>query len=129
MILYLHLLQKIDRLFSKLKSVYYQRTGNDIKDNDFLSFWFVDNNDYLTNSGALLTDERLIYQSRIFATRWNELDKVNGRLEALDNKEFEGGLLYLLKSGEDFIKTNSKKMWKKVNEYRIEYPNYPERTI
>lgn len=115
--------------FSKLKSVYYQRTGNDIKDNDFLSFGLVDNNDYLTNAGALLADERLVYQSRIFATKWNGLDKVNGRLEALDDKEFEGGLLYLLQSGEDFIKTNSKKMWKKGNEYRIEYPDYPEKAI
>ena len=115
--------------FSKLKSVYYQRTGNDLKDNDFLSFGLVDNNGYLTNAGALLADERLVYQSRIFATKWNGLDKVNGRLEALDDKEFEGGLLYLLQSGEDFIKTNSKKMWKKGNEYRIEYPDYPERAI
>lgn len=115
--------------FSKLKSVYYQRTGNDIKDNDFLSFGLVDNNDYLTNAGALLADERLVYQSRIFATKWNGLDKVNGRLEALDDKEFEGGLLYLLQSEEDFIKTNSKKMWKKGNEYRIEYPDYPEKAI
>lgn len=115
--------------FSKLKSIYYQRTGNDLTDSDFLSFGLVDNNDYLTNAGALLADERLIYQSRVFATRWNGLDKVNGRLEALDDKEFEGGLLYLLQSAEDFIKTNSKKMWKKGNEYRIEYPDYPERAI
>lgn len=50
-------------------------------------------------------------------------------MEALDYKEFEGGLLYLLQSAEDFIKTNSKKMWKKGNEYRIEYPDYPERAI
>lgn len=115
--------------FSKLKSMYYQRTGNDLTDSDFLSFGLVDSNEYLTNAGALLADERLVYQSRIFATRWNGLDKVNGRLEALDDKEFEGGLLYLLQSGEDFIKTNSKKMWKKGNEYRIEYPDYPERAI
>lgn len=115
--------------FSKLKSVYYQRTGNDLTDSDLLSFGLVDSNNYLTNAGALLADESLVYQSRIFSTRWNGLDKANGRLEALDDKEFEGGLLYLLQSGEDFIKNNSKKMWKKGNQYRIEYPDYPERSV
>ncbi|WP_052746223.1 hypothetical protein [Mycoplasmopsis canis] len=83
----------------------------------------------MTNAEALLADEKLIYQSRIFATRWNGLDKTNGIIEALDDKEFEGGFLYLLESGKDFIKTNSKKMWKKEDEHRIEYHEYPERTI
>lgn len=59
-------------------------------ESDLLSFGLIDDNDYLTNAGALFADENLIYQSRIFATRWNGIDKVNGRLEALDDKEFNG---------------------------------------
>ncbi|MGX7087268.1 AlbA family DNA-binding domain-containing protein [Gemelliphila palaticanis] len=90
--------------FSKLKAVYYKETGNDLMDSDFLSFGLVDNNGYLTNAGALLADDRLIYQSKIFATRWNGRNKTNGKLEALDDEEFEGSLLYLLQSGEDFIR-------------------------
>ncbi|MBS4750425.1 putative DNA binding domain-containing protein [Carnobacteriaceae bacterium zg-ZUI78] len=121
---------KIDRAsFSKLKAVYYQKTKKDLVDSDLISFSLVDDKGYLTYAGALLADERLVYQSRIFATRWNGLDKANSRLEALDDKEYEGGLLYLLQSGEDFIKSNSKKMWKKGNEARIEYPDYPEIAI
>ncbi|QZE12572.1 ATP-binding protein [Mycoplasma sp. Ms02] len=115
--------------FSKLKSVYYKRTGNDLTENDLLSFGIIDNNECLTYAGALLADEHLVYQSRIFATRWNGVDKSNSRLEALDDKEIEGGLLQLLQSGEDFIKLNSKKMWKKGAKYRMEYPDYPERAI
>nr|WP_322959152.1 ATP-binding protein [Mycoplasmopsis canis]WQQ12567.1 ATP-binding protein [Mycoplasmopsis canis] len=115
--------------FLKLESMFYKQTGNELTNNDFISFGILEETGYLTNAGALLADEKLIYQSRIFATRWNGLDKTNGIIEALDDKEFEGGLLYLLESGKDFIKTNSKKMWKKDNEHRIEYPDYPERAI
>lgn len=115
--------------FNKLKAEYYQRTNSEITENDFLSFGLIDGNNYLTNAGALFADEKLIFQSRIFCTRWNGLDKVNGLLEAIDDKEFEGGILYLLHSGEDFVKINSKKMWKKGAQYRIEYPDYPERAV
>lgn len=115
--------------FSKLKSVYFQRTGNDLRDNDLLSFGLVSSDHYLTNAGALLADEPLVRQSRVFATRWNGLDKTNGREEALDDKEFEGSLLLLLQNSIDFVKTNSKKRWKKVDTYRVEYPDYPERAI
>ena len=115
--------------FSKLKSVYFQRTGNDLRDNDLLSFGLVNSDHHLTNAGALLADEPLVRQSRVFATRWNGLDKTNGREEALDDKEFEGSLLLLLQNSIDFVKTNSKKRWKKVDAYRVEYPDYPERAV
>ena len=115
--------------FSKLKSVYFQRTGNDLRDNDLLSFGLVSSDHHLTNAGALLADEPLVRQSRVFATRWNGLDKTNGREEALDDKEFEGSLLLLLQNSIDFVKTNSKKRWKKADAYRVEYPDYPERAI
>lgn len=112
--------------FSKLKSIYYQQTRLEFTESDFLSFGLVNENNYLTNAGALLADEKLIYQSRIFATRWNGLTKTNGGLEALDDKEYEGGLLYLLQSGEEFINANTKTMWKKGDKYRLEYPDYPK---
>lgn len=82
--------------FSKLKSTYYQRVGIALEESDFLSFGLVDRENILTNAGALLADEKLIYSSRVFATRWNGLDKVHGRLEAMDDKEFEGGPLYCI---------------------------------
>lgn len=69
--------------FNKLKAEYYQRTNFEITENDFLSFGLIDGNNYLTNAGALFADEKLIFQSRIFCTRWNGLDKVNGLLEAI----------------------------------------------
>lgn len=54
--------------FSKLKASYYQNTRQEFLNSDFESFGLM-RNGKLTNAGALLADERLIYQSRIFCTR------------------------------------------------------------
>ena len=43
-------------------------------------------------------------------------------MDALDNLEFEGNIIYLLKAAMDFVKRNTKKMWKKEAAYRVEYP-------
>lgn len=40
--------------FTKLKSVYKQRTGNDFEESDYESFGIVDEDGKLTNAGALL---------------------------------------------------------------------------
>ena len=50
-------------------------------------------------------------------------------MDALDDQEFEGNIIYLLKASMDFVKRNSKKMWKKGPIYRVEYPEYPERAV
>lgn len=50
-------------------------------------------------------------------------------MDALDDKEFEGNIIYLLEASMDFIKRNSKKMWRKGEKYRLEYPEYPKRAV
>lgn len=115
--------------FTKLRSVYRQRTGLDMDRQDFVSFGLVDEKGYLTNAGALLADESPMRFSRLFCTRWNGLNKASGVLEALDDKEFSGSLITLLQSGEDFVRTNTKKRWKKTDTGRVEMPDYPERAV
>lgn len=115
--------------FTKLKSVYYQRTKNDFFESDYESFGLVDNEGNLTNAGALLADESPVRHSRLFCTRWNGLDKASGLIDALDDEEFTGGLVELLQDGIKFIKRNSKKAWRKLPDRRVEYPEYPERAI
>ena len=44
----------------------------------------------------------------MFCTRWNGLEKGSIFDDALDDKEYEGNLIYLLKSGSEFIRNNSK---------------------
>ena len=115
--------------FTKLKSLYYLKTGNEFTDSDLESFGLVSKDSFLTNAGALLADEPIIKHSRIFCTRWNGLDMTSGIEEALNDNEFEGSILLLLQNAENFIKVNTKKKWKKGNESRIEMPDYPERAI
>lgn len=113
--------------FTKLRSVYRQRTGKELSEADFISFGLIDDNGMLTNAGALLADESPMRHSRLFCTRWNGLDKASGVMEALDDAEYSGSLVSLLQDGERFVKNNTKKRWKKVPDGRIEMPDIPER--
>lgn len=108
--------------FTKLKSIYNQRTGNVFENSDFESFGLVNDKGNLTYAGALLADESPIKHSRLFCTRWNGLDKASGILDAIDDKEFSGSIILLLQNGLDFVKNNSKIKWKKVSDGRIEMP-------
>ena len=120
----------IDRYaFTKLRSVYRQRTGLELEDSDYLSFGLVDEDGMLTNAGALLADESPMRFSRIFCTRWYGLSKASGVMEALDDKEISGSLITLLQGGEEFVRNNTKKRWKKTGNGRVEMPEYPERAV
>ena len=115
--------------FTKLRSVYKSRTGTDLTDSDFVSFGLMDGSGALTNAGVLLADDSPMRQSRLFCTRWNGLDKASGVMEASDDKEYGGSLISLLQNGEEFIKNNTKKSWKKTADGRVELPDYPERAV
>ena len=84
---------------------------------------------YLTNAGRLFADQYIVYNSRVFCTRWNGLEKGSVFDDAFDDKEFEGNLIYLLRSASDFIKNNSKVRFYKDVEYRIDKPDYAERAV
>lgn len=118
-----------DYSFSKLKAVYYKKTKKSMEMKDFESFGIVDKSGMLTNAGALLADESPIYCSRLFCTRWNGIDKASGVIDALDDEEYTGSLILLLEEGMSFARRNSKKMWRKESDRRVEYPEYPERSI
>ena len=70
--------------FTKLRSVYRQRTGLVMDAQDVVSFGLVDEKGFLTHAGALLADESPMRFSRLFCTRWNGLDKASGVMEALE---------------------------------------------
>lgn len=118
-----------DVTFKELSIQYKDRTGREFEKKDLKSFGLINDEGNLTIAGALFADGYQVYQSRVFCTRWNGLTKANGRMDALDDVEFEGNIIYLLNSSLDFVKRNSKKMWKKGPKYRVEYPEYPERAV
>ena len=88
-----------------------------------------DKNGLLTNAGKLMTDQHTVYNSRMFCTRWNGLEKGSIFDDALDDKEYEGNLIYLLKSGSEFIRNNSKVRFVKKAQYRVDKPDYAERAV
>lgn len=117
-----------DFAYSQLRARYKKWTGNSFDEKDLVSFGIVNEDECLTNAGALLVDDSPIRWSRLFCTRWNGLNKSGGTVDALDDAEYAGSVISLIENGEAFIKRNAKKMWKKTPNSRIEMPEYVERS-
>ena len=118
-----------DYSFTLLEATYRERTGLCFEPSDYFSFGLTDKNGFLTNAGRLLADQHIVYNSRIFCTRWNGLEKGSIFDDALDDKEFEGNLIYLLQNGSDFIRNNSKVRFEKKAQYRVDKPDYANRAV
>ena len=121
--------KKEDYSFTLLEATYYERTLLKMESKDYFSFCLVNKKGYLTNAGRLFADQYIVYNSRVFCTRWNGLEKGSVFDDALDDKEFEGNLIYLFRSASDFIKNNSKVRFYKDVEYRVDKPDYAERAV
>lgn len=121
--------RKEDYSFTLLEATYRERTGLRFEPSDYVSFGLTNKNGYLTNAGRLLADQHIVYNSRLFCTRWNGLEKGSIFDDALDDKEFEGNLIYLLQNGSDFIRNNSKVRFAKKAQYRVDKPDYADRAV
>ena len=121
--------RKEDYSFTLLEATYRERTGLRFEPSDYVSFGLTDKNGYLTNAGRLLADQHIVYNSRVFCTRWNGLEKGSIFDDALDDKEFAGNLIYLLQNGSDFIRNNSKVRFSKKAQYRVDKPDYADRAV
>ena len=122
-------ISKEEYSFTLLEATYRERTGIQFAAKDYVSFGLADKNGWLTNSGKLLADQHIVFNSRIFCTRWNGTEKGSIFDDALDDKEYEGNLIYLLQSGCDFVRNNSKVRFVKEARYRIDKPDYAERAV
>lgn len=121
--------KKSDYSFTLLEATYLERAKLRFEPTDYVSFGLADKEGFLTNAGRLLTDQHIVYNSRIFCTRWNGLDKGSIFDDAVDDKEYEGNLIYLLKSGTEFVRNNSKVRFEKKAHYRVDKPDYSERAV
>ena len=115
--------------FTLLEATYRERTKIPWEQRNYVSFGLETDNGYLTRAGSLLTDQHIMYNSRVFCTRWNGLEKGSIFDDALDDKEYEGNLIYLLQSGCDFVKNNSKVRFEKSGMERIDKPDYAVRAV
>ena len=59
-----------------------------------------------------MTVQHTVYNSRMFCTRWNGLEKGSIFDDALDDKEYEGICLFA-ESGSEFIRNSSKSVLSK----------------
>jgi len=115
--------------FTVLSGHYREQTGCALEDQDFRSFGLADDAGALTNAGALFADDSPVYQNRLFCTRWNGLDRSAGVMDATDSKEYSGSVLSLFEYGMNFVKMNSRTMWHKFPDHRVDFYEYPTRAI
>ena len=117
-----------DYSFTKLKERFKIWTGRSFEEKGYVSMGMVTDNGKLTNAGALLADESPIRWSRVFCTHWNGKTKSGGIVDAFDHAEYSGSLISLLNDAESLIMNNTKTIWKKLPNSRLELPEYVHRS-
>ena len=111
--------------FTILANTFKSRTGQEWDKKYLLSFGLVDGDGNLTNAGALFADDCPLSQSRLYCTRWE--GKTKG--DAINDAEFTGNVLMLLREAMNFVKSNTKRGWEKLPDGRKNKPEYAERAI
>lgn len=64
----------------------------------------------------------------MFCTHWNGKTKSGGIVDAFDHAEYSGSLISLLNDAESFVMNNTKTIWKKLPNSRLELPEYVHRS-
>lgn len=114
-----------DYSFTILANTFKSRTKQEWDLKYLLSFGLVTNLGHLTNAGALFADDCGLSQSRLYCTRWNGIDKD----DAINDAEFKGNILFLLREAMSFVKANTRKGWEKLPDGRKNKPEYAERAV
>lgn len=114
-----------DYSFTILANTFKTRTSQEWNRKYLLSFGLVTNTDCLTNAGALFADDCPLWQSRLYCTRWDGI--VKG--DAINDAEFSGNVLMLLREALNFVKSNTKNGWEKLPNGRKNKPEYAERAL
>jgi ATP-dependent DNA helicase RecG len=114
-----------DYSFTILANAFKDRTKQDWDKKYLLSFGLVSGIGNLTNAGALFADDCPLWQSRLYCTRWDGKTKS----DAINDAEFTGNVLMLLREAMNFVKSNTKRGWEKLPNGRKNKPEYAERAV
>lgn len=117
--------RKDDNSFIILANEFKKRTEQDWNTKYLLPFGLVTSKGYLTNAGALFSDDCPLWQSRLYCTRWDGTEKG----DAINDAEFTGNVLMLLREAMNFVKSNTKRGWEKLPDGRKNKPEYAERAV
>ena len=116
--------------FTLLEATFQKETKESFyRDRDLQSFGLVLPDGKLTYAGALLCDQGLLRQSRVFCTRWKGKEKGTITEDALDDKEYQGNIIMLLENAETFIRNNSRTRWSIRGMTREELSDYPRTAV
>ena len=114
-----------DHSFTILANTFKDRTKQEWGKKFLLSFGLVNSSGNLTNAGALFADDCPLWQSRLYCTLWDG----NEKSDAINDAEFTGNILMLLREAMNFVKSNTKKGWEKLPDGRKNKPEYAERAV
>lgn len=114
-----------DYSFTILANTFKNRTNQEWDRKYLLSFGLVTSTGNLTNAGSLFADDSPLSQSRLYCTRWDGKDKG----DAINDAEFTGNVLMLLREAMNFVKSNTKRGWEKLPDGRKNKPEYAERAV
>lgn len=114
-----------DAAFTILANTFKMRTNQEWNKKYLMSFGLVTGTGNLTNAGALFADDCPLWQSRLYCTRWDGREKG----DAINDAEFTGNVLMLLRESMNFVKSNTRKGWEKLPDGRKNKPEYAERAI
>jgi ATP-dependent DNA helicase RecG len=114
-----------DYSFTILANAFKDRTKQDWDKKYLLSFGLVTGTGNLTNAGALFADDCPLWQSRLYCTRWDG----KAKSDAINDAEFTGNILMLLREAMNFVKSNTKRGWEKLPNGRKNKQEYAERAV
>ena len=114
-----------DYSFTILANTFKNRTNQEWNKKYLLSFGLVTSFNTLTKAGALFADDCPLVQSRLYCTRWDGVIKG----DAVNDAEFTGNVLMLLREAMNFVKSNTKRGWEKLSNGRKNKPEYAERAV
>jgi ATP-dependent DNA helicase RecG len=114
-----------DFSFTILANTFKKRTNQEWDKKYLISFGLVTNEGLLTNAGALFADDSPMWQSRLYCTRWDGKEKG----DAINDAEFTGNVLMLLREAMNFVRSNTKRGWEKLPDGRKNKPEYAERAV
>ncbi len=114
-----------DYSFIILANEFKKRTAQEWNKKYLISFGLVNSNNTLTNAGALFADDCPLWQSRLYCTRWDGKEKG----DAINDAEYTGNVLMLLREAMNFVKSNTKRGWEKLPDGRKNKPEYAERAV
>lgn len=114
-----------DSSFTILANTFKLRTSQEWNKKYLLSFGLVTSTGCLTNAGTLFADDCPLCQSRLYCTRWDGREKG----DAINDAEFTGNVLMLLREAMNFVKSNTKRGWEKLPDRRKNKPEYAERAV